>query len=574
MSMISQLIQGMGEFAVPIVLALLEILFAIGLINGFWRLKRHQKRRKNEIKGEKLYQQAVYEGTSQIQFLIRCQDTGIVFVTDNIQEVIDIDKAHIQYNPAWLEYVFGRRTALRILRSYKAWDGTGIFRLEFYYEAHQKWLNLEIRRVMDGRYDLAIVTDITEYQEQSLALEEKIHETERESESKTTFLYRMSHEIRTPMNGIIGMLTLARKQTRQTPEVDGYLDKASELSQYLLSLINDILDMSRIEAGKIELSHDVIDLEGICSQLNDMFRKTVEAKGVSFVIAKEDLDVRYVVGDELRIMQVIVNFLSNSVKFTSEGEIKVVLRQMHRDGQTVNIMISVQDTGKGMEPEFISHMFRPFEQENADIQKQYGGTGLGMAITDQIVQLMGGEIMIDSLPGKGSNISVYFKLELPDEEMLAEQTRQEIPQAPEGDFEVSLEGRHILLVEDNEINAEIAISILEMEGIVMDHAENGRIAVETFESSPEGYYDVILMDVHMPVMNGLEAVQAIRALPREDAQEVLIIALSADAFVEDRRRAIEAGMNEHMAKPIDFEALKVMMRKFLAEKEEKRQAED
>lgn len=563
------MIQGMGQYAVPIILVLLEVLFALYLINSFWRLRRKKKRKKEELRGEKLYQQAVYQGTKQLQFLMRCQDECIVFMTDNMKDMFGIDVADMKYNPAWLDYVFGKKAAQRIVHKYAGWDGEGIFSEEVYYERGQKWMRLEIKRVLNGEYDFAIISDITAYKQEYIALEERIHQTELESESKTTFLYRMSHEIRTPMNGIIGMLTLARKQTRQTPEVDGYLDKASELSQYLLSLINDILDMSRIEAGKIELSNDVIDLESVFSQLNDMFRKTVEAKGVSFVIEKEDLDVRYVIGDELRIMQVIVNFLSNAVKFTSEGEIRVLFRQMYRTDSNVNIMISVQDTGKGMEPEFISRIFRPFEQENADVQKNYGGTGLGMAITDQIVQLMGGEIMIDSLPGKGSNISVYFKLALPDEEEIKDREQTQAPVVQEADAEVSLEGRHVLLVEDNEINAEIAVSILEMEGIIIDHAENGKIAVETFEASPEGYYDVILMDVHMPVMNGLDAVRAIRALDRTDAKDVLIIALSADAFVEDRRRALEAGMNEHLAKPIDFEALKDMMRKFLAERSEK-----
>ena len=569
MKTISQIIQGMGQYAVPIILVLLEVLFALYLINSFWHLRRKKKRKKEELRGEKLYQQAVYQGTKQVQFLMCCQDEHIVFMTDNVTEIFGAPAAEMKYNPAWLDYVFGKKTAQRIMHKYAGWDGEGVFSEEVYYEQGQKWMRFEVKRVLNGEYDFAVISDITAYKQEYIMLEERIHQTELESESKTTFLYRMSHEIRTPMNGIIGMLTLARKQTRQTPEVDGYLDKASELSQYLLSLINDILDMSRIEAGKIELSTDVIDLESVFSQLNDMFRKTVEAKGVAFVIEKEDLDVRYVIGDELRIMQVIVNFLSNAVKFTSEGEIRVLFRQMYRTESNVNIMISVQDTGKGMEPEFISHIFRPFEQENADIQKNYGGTGLGMAITDQIVQLMDGEIMIDSLPGKGSNISVYFKLALPDEAEIAGREQTHAPAVPETEEEVSLEGRHVLLVEDNEINAEIAVSILEMEGIIIDHAENGKIAVETFETSPEGYYDVILMDVHMPVMNGLDAVRAIRALNRTDAEDVLIIALSADAFVEDRRRALDAGMNEHLAKPIDFEALKDMMRKFLAERSEK-----
>lgn len=216
--------------------------------------------------------------------------------------------------------------------------------------------------------------------------------------------------------------------------------------------------------------------------------------------------------------------------------------------------------------EFINRIFRPFEQENTKIQKVYGGTGLGMAITDQIVQLMGGKIVIDSFPQKGTNITTYLKMNLPSKAQIPVGESAGKEKTAEEETMISFDGLHVLLVEDNEINAEIASSILQMDGMIIDHAENGKIAVDMFEASEENYYDLILMDIHMPVMNGIEAVQAIRALPRKDATDVIIIALSADAFVEDRRQAMEAGMDEHLPKPIDFDELKKMIRRFLAEK--------
>lgn len=270
------------------------------------------------------------------------------------------------------------------------------------------------------------------------------------------------------MNGITGMLTLAER--RLTPEHPAmqYLTKANELSGHLLSLINDILDMSRIEAGKVELEQAPFSLRALGGRLYDMFAKTLDANGIHYAANFEEMTADWVIGDELRISQVIINFLSNAVKFTSQGEIIVTFRQMMlRDGK-VDLMVRVHDTGIGMKAEFISRIFRPFEQEDTSTTRRFGGTGLGMAISDQLVKLMGGQIVVESLPESGSDFTVFLSL---------------------------------------------------------------------------------------PVMDGRTAARTIRGLARPDAADIPIYALSADTCVEDERLSRENGMNGHLTKPIDFDAL-------------------
>lgn len=397
--------------------------------------------------------------------------------------------------------------------------------------------------------------------------EKSLQKAEEASQSKTTFLSRMSHEIRTPMNGIIGMLTLAEgKLTPDSPAMQ-YLHKADELSDHLLSLINDILDMSRIEAGKVELEEKPFSLRALGQKLYDMFAKNLEARGIRYAVEYENMTADYVIGDELRISQVIINFLSNAVKFTSEGEILVTLRQMMQRDGVVDLMFRVHDTGIGMEPEFISRIFRPFEQESIETGRKYGGTGLGMAITDQIVSLMGGEIVVESVPGKGSDFSVFLHLPLVSEPMKLTETQAEDEQATD---ENVFRGRRVLMAEDNEVNAMIAVEILGEMGAEVDVADNGQKAVEAFATHPQDYYDFILMDVQMPVMDGRTAARNIRALNRPDADTVLIFALSADAFVEDERLSREAGMNAHYAEPVNFAELQRDVGRFLREKERNR----
>ena len=331
-----------------------------------------------------------------------------------------------------------------------------------------------------------------------------------------------------------------------------YLKQADELSAHLLTLINNILDMSRIEAGKVELELRPFSLGAFAERLRDMFAGTLHEKGVAYAVNLDGITEQWVVGDELRIGQVVINFLSNAVKFTSQGEVVVTIRQMLlRDGM-VDLMFRVHDTGIGMQPEFISRIFRPFEQEDASTTRRYGGTGLGMAISDQLVKLMGGQIVVESLPGKGSDFTVFLSLPVaaPQEIPQKAQPEEAAPEQPA----TSLPCR-VLLAEDNAVNAAIAVEILSQRGAAVDVAENGQVAVDRFCAQSPGYYDIILMDIQMPIMDGRKAARTIRALNRPDAKEIPIYALSADAFVEDERLSRESGMNGHLAKPVDFNAL-------------------
>ena len=315
------------------------------------------------------------------------------------------------------------------------------------------------------------------------------------------------------------------------------------------------------------MEEKAFDLRELGDKLRVMFQKNVEAKGVHFALEFVDFDVNFVIGDELRISQILINFLSNSVKFTSEGEIRVTFRQMLKEDGRIDLMVRVHDTGIGMEPEFISRIFRPFEQESADIIKKYGGSGLGMAIADQMVRLMDGEIVIDSMPGQGSDFMVFLNLPIADEQEAEAKDEEEAAQTEDSE-DFSYEGLNILMAEDNEMNAEIAVGILEMRGAQVDVAANGREAVEKFASNPPGHYDLILMDIQMPEMDGREATKTIRSIQRPDAKEILIFALSADAFVEDQRYSAEIGMNGHFAKPIDFEAMRVSIGRIMKERKQ------
>ncbi len=286
-----------------------------------------------------------------------------------------------------------------------------------------------------------------------------------------------------------------------------------------------------------------------------MFNKTLDAKGVKYNVNFESVTVDRVVGDELRIGQVVINFLSNAVKFTSEGEVTVTFRQMMKLEDSVDLMIKVHDTGIGMDPEFINRIFNPFEQEDTSTTRRYGGTGLGMAISDQLVKLMGGQIVVESLKGKGSDFSVFLTLPVAAGDTVeTEEQKPEQEEKAKKPLPDKLSCR-VLLAEDNEINAMITVEILGQKGVTVDVDENGKAAVDKFAACEQGTYDLILMDVQMPVMNGRDATKAIRALDRRDAKEIPIYALSADAFVEDERLSIESGMNGHLSKPIDYDAL-------------------
>ena len=545
----------LGEHRGLFLLLIVELFAGVCLLIGFFQLKI---KKQNEAAG-------VFKGGSgsfgvpgngDPVMILRCKDLYPVYITESFEQQLDVTGDDIKTDIGIFLDKVGSGKDWKLWKKYRSWDGKQPFTSDFYLERMKSWYRLEITRSKDGLYDTFQFRDITEDKKELEAAKEQLKIAESVSQSKTEFLSSMSHEIRTPMNGIIGMLTLAHGQLRGH-SAENYIIKAEQLSKYLLSVINDLLDMSRIEAGKIELESKPFELAALAEKLRNMFQKNVEAKGVAFYVEMKDVDVKYIVGDELRISQILVNFLSNAQKFTEKGEIRVTFRQLQKENGKVSLMFRVHDTGKGMDAKFISRIFKPFEQESQDITKQYGGSGLGMSITDRLVHLMGGEIVIDSMLGKGSDFSVYLTLPI------AEVSEIETEQEDETGTDFTFNGCHILMAEDNEINAEIAVSILENEGAKVDVAVNGKDAVEKYAASAPGTYNFILMDIQMPVMNGRDAAKQIRSMDRKDAGEIPIFALSADAFVEDQRLSAMSGMNGHFTKPIDFEEMRVQIGKIL-----------
>ena len=569
MNMITDLLTTLGNHFSLVVIGCAEVLAAVVLAGNAARTKISIKRKPALNGGENIFLNQMNLREDESCIVLRRNDCMPVYATAGIEQMLNVTLERIQKDVTCLDRnVQEEERSNSIWRTYQGWNGMDSIRHEIQLK-DGRWLLMTLDSSRDRKYDLLSFIDATDAHAKIDSYEELLRKAEEESQSKTTFLNRMSHEIRTPMNGIMGMLTLAEGTLDEQAPARNYLNKAEELSDHLLALINDILDMSRIEAGKVELEKKGFSLRRLGKKLYDMFARNLESEGIHYEVNFEDMTVDYVVGDELRISQVIINFLSNSIKFTQKGEIVVTFRQMMLQDDMVDLMVSVHDTGIGMETEFINRIFRPFEQENSDTSRKYGGSGLGMAITDNLVKLMGGEIVVKSTPGRGTDFSVFLHLPVAEAPETEAEEKKELLKSKE-DVN-AFRGCRILMAEDNEINAMIAVEILTKMGAEVDTAENGQEAVEQFENHPENYYDFILMDVQMPIMDGRKAARTIRKLNRPDASEILIFALSADAFVEDKRKSIESGMNGHYAKPVDYEALQKNIGAFLRKKERKNQ---
>lgn len=568
MGQITELISVLGSHMEIVVIGCAEIAAAVALASTGIARKLRKEKKPDTRSAEQLFLYEIGRSRDEGYMVVRHKDMMPVYGAGDLEGLLGVSLLQVQDDIRSIRSKMKNDAAVkRFWKSYRSWDREKPLYAEIQMKDGQ-WIRVAVYCCKDGRHDLVCFIRTTGLHKQMEAYEKELEQAEEESQSKTSFLYQMSHEIRTPMNGIMGMLTLAQEKLDASHPVAQYLTRVEELSDHLLALINDILDMSRIEAGKVELEEKAFSLRSLGNKLYNMFAKNLESRGINYEVNFEDMTIDYVIGDELRISQIIVNFLSNAVKFTQEGEIIVTFRQMFFQDGNADLMIRVHDTGIGMDPEFINRIFRPFEQEGADTTRKYGGTGLGMAITDQLVKLMSGEIVVKSIPGEGSDFSVFLHLPVAEGTVPAEQIEKEntAEEAESEEIEV-FRNRRILVAEDNEINAMVAREILEEMGAGIDVAENGQRAVEMFDEKPENYYDFILMDVQMPVMNGRDAAKAIRRLPRKDAGEILIFALSADAFVEDERRSLESGMNGHYAKPVDFEALQKNVGAILREKE-------
>ena len=549
MTAIMQMLTFLGDHFYFVLIAFFEILAALALL--VWPKCRRTANAGAFLlpEEEEMLLQEIGRDASEAFLLMRRYDSMALGAVGDVQALLGVSLQQLQDDvTAMYRNIKNPELGSRMERSYRAWrcEKPLEYELEM---ADGQWLHMSIAPCRNPAYELVHFHRSTAMHERERGYEQRLDKAEAASQFKTSFLFRMSHEIRTPMNGIIGMLTLMKGKIPADHAAMQYVEKAEELSDHLLSLINDILDMSRIEAGKVELENAPFSLRAFGKTLDDMFARQMEKKGVAFTVRYEELTADWVLGDSLRLNQVVINFISNAMKFTSEGSVTVTFRQMLLQGGKLDLMIRVKDTGVGMKPEFLERIFKPFEQEDASTTRRFGGTGLGMAISDQMVRLMGGQIVVESQPDVGSEFTVFLSLPV------ASAPQKEAPQKQPAQIQPVSRPMRLLMAEDNEINAMIAVEILQERGAQIEVAENGKIAEEKFAASPAGYYDAVLMDVQMPVMDGRAAARSIRAMPRPDAQRVPIYALSADAFVEDERLSREAGMNGHLSKPVNFDEL-------------------
>ena len=389
---------------------------------------------------------------------------------------------------------------------------------------------------------------------------------EQASIAKSEFLSRMSHEIRTPMNGIIGMTEIARQNSNDSEKVDDCLKKVSLSSKHLMSLINDVLDMSKIESGKIQLKNELFDLRLFLENIENIYSVQAEEKGIDFDISLSGKIDKFIVGDSLRLNQILTNLLSNAFKFTPNGgKIVLGIGELKHEEDTVLLRFSVKDTGIGIKEENLEKIFEAFEQENAEISHKFGGTGLGLSIVRRFSELMGGSVTVHSEYGKGAEFSVDLPFGVTENsQMLDWKTDKTADQSGIENKTYDFSGKHILLAEDNELNREIAVELLGAgTGAIIDEAEDGEMAVDIFAASEVNYYDLILMDIQMPHMDGFEATRRIRAMERPDAAKVPIFAMTANAFAEDEEKSRQAGMNAHLSKPLEISAVLAAMNEIL-----------
>ena len=401
-------------------------------------------------------------------------------------------------------------------------------------------------------------------QQEKARLQMAYEEADSENRAKTEFMNRMSHDIRTPINGIMGMVDIIRKNRDDREKVDDSLDKIQLSTRHLLELVSDVLDMSKLEAGMFEIHEDVFDMNELMDEVAALVDAQLVESSITHCKHRSNIQHTALKGSSLQLRRIMVNLLSNAIKYNKpNGTIDTYAEELSCDGTTVWYEFKIVDTGIGMSEEFIKEqLFKPFTQEKNDARTLYRGTGLGMSIVKALLDKMGGSIEVESQLGEGSTFT--FRLPFKVDENAIETKKEE-----QSSGEQKLEGKQILLVEDNEINMEIAEFYLKELGIVVDKAWNGKEAIDKFEESAPGTYDLILMDIMMPVMGGREAARRIRTLERSDAETVRIYAMTAQVSSESVHKCLASGMNGHIAKPIDESKLREILTRCESVKKQK-----
>ena len=562
--------------------AVVCLLILAGLLVMFSLTRRHRAMAL-EIKARH-YRDFLFHtlsGSTDSVFLIyNASRRSMEYVFENLERVFGISMRACLENPAALfkHCVFKSGSRLRedfetaSIRTARSED----CRIINPATGEKRWVKFSLtpKEDADGRaYYVISLSDITEEKAVRRLLRDSLAAAEQASRAKSSFLSAMSHGIRTPMNAVIGMAAIAERHAGDPARVRNCLDKISVASRLLLGIINEVLDMSKIESGKLLLSNAPFNLNDLIRDTLDLIRPMLDSKQHEFEL-RMDVVHPELTGDTQRIQQILLNLLTNAVKYTPDkGRISLFISEKPALNPSMSrIIIVVEDNGFGMSPEFRKRIFDSFARSDDERVHRIQGTGLGMPIVRNLVRMMHGSIVIESELNQGSRFTVDLALcRSRDESAWADEAPAEKPEPPErleadqtllvmpDDFN----GRRILLVEDNALNMEIALELIGSMGVAIDCAETGQQAVERFKASPEGYYDLIFMDIQMPVMNGHDATRAIRALEREDARQVPIVAMSANVFAEDIQAAERAGMDGHLPKPIDLALLRDTLRRWL-----------
>ena len=505
--------------------------FLTDLISENWKM---------EQEGEKQYtlELTFFKHKLKLPAIFCCYKEASLVVLASIhnnQEFLEFEKRYPEYQEWAKDHIFG------------------LFHDE-YYMIQQINNQLVNAKRMLTRTNRRLECALKENREMNEKLEKAKTFAEQANLSKTRFLANMSHDIRTPMNAIIGLSELMQHYLEEPEILKTYISKLQSSSHYLLDLINDILDLSKIENGSVELRMEPMDIGTQIEQVITIIRPQIDKKKQNLSVQCDCKEFGTVSGDPVRFRQILMNLLSNAVKYTPEGgRIEFVIHKTERTEKTEKYEFVIKDTGIGMSSEFIDHIFDPFVRAESDV-KEIQGTGLGMAITKSLIDAMEGTIQVSSIPGKGSQFCIELSYERCADEAVTDSSDKREPNIPE-DRLINLHGMKFLCAEDNELNAEILTSMLELEGAGCTVYENGKLLAEAFESVKPGEYDAVLMDVQMPVMDGYEATRRIRSSKNPLGKKIPVIAMTANAFEEDRRKAFECGMNGHIAKPIDMKAV-------------------
>lgn len=520
--------------------------------------------------GRELFEDARKNAPGNVQALLRTSDLYPVYLSSNFYATFGVEPERVADDVETLLRFVPEESWALYKKKLREWDRiTPLSFVVDYQRPHaacgQQHFRLSLAPALSGEYILVEMVDISAEADSGEALRAQRDSALAVAENRIDFLNQMSHEVRTPLNGINGMIALARDHMGDTERLARDLDRAEELSGYLLTLVNDMLDMGRLSNGRVELESLPFDMRLVAAEIRAMFEDQAAEKGISYSVEIDDCEHAYLLGDRMRLNRVIVNFVSNALKFTDAGgSVEVCFREMYATDERANYMIRVRDTGKGMDPRFVDRIFRPFEQEDRTIARRYGGTGLGMPIANALVELMGGEIVVDTELGRGTDFTAYIPFNIANESHVAslescgETLETKCPDSSDS-AEYDFNGRHFLMAEDNEVNAMIATEVFEKLGARVDVANDGPVVVSMFEGSSPGEYDAVLMDIQMPTFNGWEAAKRIRSLERPDAKIVPIIALSANNYTEDARASIAAGMNGHVGKPLDYLELQAQL---------------